>query len=143
LPVGEGEYVCRYHRFDYNESPNVSLKTTQGATWDEIDIPTKLKPKANEYRIKMLEAVADEDDTLLEKILKTEKRFPQRKFFKSYDVLTIKGGIISSPLWFFFKNKGVQDLMDALLISYRRLEILTTEKFTDTILTNMMNVIRK
>jgi elongation factor G len=87
---------------------------TQGATWDEIDIPVKLKPKANEYRIKMLEAVADEDDTLLEKYLNGKEISPA----EILDVLrrsTLKGGIIPVLCGSSFKNKGVQDLMDSVV----------------------------
>jgi len=66
LPVGEGDMFAGIIDL-ITMKARMYHEDTQGATWDEIDIPVKLKPKANEYRIKMLEAVADEDDTLLEK----------------------------------------------------------------------------
>jgi elongation factor G len=87
---------------------------TQGATWDDIEIPEKLKPKANEYRVKMLEAVADEDDTLLEKYLNGKEISPA----EIREVLrrsTLKGGIIPVLCGSSFKNKGVQSLLDAIV----------------------------
>jgi elongation factor G len=113
LPVGEGEMfvgiidLIRMKARMYHEG-------TQGATWDEIEIPEKLRPKANEYRIKMLEAVADEDDTLLEKYLNGKEISPA----EIRDVLrrsTLKGGIIPVLCGSSFKNKGVQSLLDGIV----------------------------
>ncbi len=75
LPVGEGDMfagvidLITMKARMYNED-------NQGATWDEIEIPEKLRAKANEYRVKMLEAVADEDDKLLEKYLEGKEISP-------------------------------------------------------------------
>jgi len=113
LPVGEGEMfagtidLIKMKARMYHEG-------TQGATWDEIEIPEKLRPKANEYRVKMLEAVADEDDTLLEKYLNGKEISPA----EIRDVLrrsTLKGGIIPVLCGSSFKNKGVQNLLDAIV----------------------------
>ena len=41
---------------------------TLGQTWEEVDIPESLVEKANEYRHKLLEAVSEVDDTLLDEI---------------------------------------------------------------------------
>jgi elongation factor G len=40
-----------------------------GATFEDVEIPESLIEQANEYRHKLLEAVADVDDSLLEKFL--------------------------------------------------------------------------
>jgi len=113
LPVGEGEMfagiidLIKMKARMYHEG-------TQGATWDEIEIPEKLRPKANEYRVKMLEAVADEDDTLLEKYLSGKEISPA----EIREVLrrsTLKVSIIPVLCGSSFKNKGVQSLLDAIV----------------------------
>ncbi|MEK6757046.1 MAG: elongation factor G [Bacteroidota bacterium] len=113
LPVGEGDMF----------SGTIDLITmkarmyhegTQGATWDDLDIPEKLRPKANEFRIKMLEAVADEDDTLLGKYLEGKEISPDeiRRVLRR---ATLKARIIPVLCGSAFKNKGVQELLDAVI----------------------------
>lgn len=112
LPVGEGDMFAGIIDL-------ISMKArmyhdeTQGSSWDEIEIPEKLKPKANEYRIKMLEAVADEDDTLLEKYLEG-KEISASEIKQVIRRSTLKSGIIPVLCGSSFKNKGVQDLLDAV-----------------------------
>ncbi|MGA3288314.1 MAG: elongation factor G [Bacteroidota bacterium] len=113
LPVGEGDMFAGIIDL-ISMKARMYHEETQGATWDEIKIPEKLKPKANEYRIKMLEAVADEDDKLLENYLEGKEISPEevRRVLRRS---TIKGGIIPVLCGSSFKNKGVQDLMDAVV----------------------------
>jgi elongation factor G len=113
LPVGEGEMFAGIIDL-ITMKARMYHEGTQGATWDDIEIPEKLRPKANEYRIKMLEAVADEDDTLLEKYLEGKEISPA----EIRDVLrraTLKVSIIPVLCGSSFKNKGVQDLLDAIV----------------------------
>src|SRR5258708_37132557 len=42
-------------------------ETKLGETYETIDIPEELQEKADEYRTKLLEAVAETDEALLEK----------------------------------------------------------------------------
>lgn len=49
---------------------------TQGATWDEIEIPEDLKKEARHWRILMLEAIAEHNDELLMKYLEGEPITP-------------------------------------------------------------------
>jgi elongation factor G len=113
LPVGEGDMFAGIIDL-IKMKARMYHEETQGATWDEIDIPAKLKPKANEYRIKMLEAVADEDDTLLEKYLNGKEISPA-EIIQVLRRSTLKGEIIPVLCGSSFKNKGVQDLMDAVV----------------------------
>jgi elongation factor G len=100
LPVGEGDMFAGIIDL-ITMKARMYHEDTQGATWDEIDIPTKLRPKANEYRIKMLEAVADEDDTLLEKYLERERNIPSGNP-SSFTAFYTKRWNYSSPLRLFF-----------------------------------------
>ena len=113
LPVGEGEMFAGIIDL-ITMKARMYHEGTQGATWDDIEIPEKLRPKANEYRIKMLEAVADEDDTLLEKYLEGKEISPA----EIREVLrraTLKVSIVPVLCGSSFKNKGVQNLMDAVV----------------------------
>ncbi|HVN49752.1 MAG TPA: elongation factor G [Bacteroidota bacterium] len=113
LPVGEGDMfagvidLITMKARMYNED-------NQGATWEEIDIPEKLRAKSNEYRIKMLEAVADEDDKLLEKYLEGKEISPEeiRVVLRR---ATLKVSIVPVLCGSSFKNKGVQQLMDSVV----------------------------
>jgi elongation factor G len=113
LPVGEGDMFSGAIDL-ITMKARMYHEGTQGATWDDIAIPEKLRPKANEYRIKMLEAVADEDDTLLEKYLNGKEISPDeiRQVLRR---ATLKARIIPVLCGSAFKNKGVQDLLDAII----------------------------
>jgi elongation factor G len=89
-------------------------ETKLGETYETIDIPAELQEKADEYRTKLLEAVAETDEALLEKYLGGE----------ALTVAEIKGAIrqltISSEAYpvlcgSAFKNKGVQPMLDAVI----------------------------
>jgi elongation factor G len=113
LPIGEGDMfagvidLITMKARMYNED-------NQGATWDELEIPDKLRAKANQYRIKMLEAVADEDDKLLEKYLEGKEISPEEIRIVLRRA-TLKVSIVPVLCGSSFKNKGVQQLMDAVV----------------------------
>ncbi|GIV57417.1 MAG: elongation factor G [Rhodothermaceae bacterium] len=87
---------------------------TQGATWDEIDVPDDLKKEARHWRIHLLEAIAEHDDALLMKYLEGEEITPDeiravvREATLSMDITPVFCGSA-------FKNKGVQRLLDGVI----------------------------
>ncbi|HTQ54313.1 MAG TPA: elongation factor G [Bryobacteraceae bacterium] len=87
---------------------------TLGAEYDEIEIPAELQEQAHEYREKMIEAVAEHDDTLFEKFIEghplTEAEI-QSGIRKATTALKIFPVICGSA----FKNKGVQTMLDAVV----------------------------
>ena len=89
-------------------------ETKLGETYETIDIPEDLREKADEYRTKLLEAVAETDESLLEKYFGGEE----------LSIAEIKGALrkltISSTAYLVlcgsaFKNKGVQPMLDAVI----------------------------
>ncbi|BCD69611.1 elongation factor G [Helicobacter suis] len=87
---------------------------TMGAKYEIQEIPSDLQAKAEEYREKLLEAVAEQDEALMEKYLAGE----------ALSVAEIKQGIKKGCLGMSlipmlcgssFKNKGVQTLLDAVI----------------------------
>jgi len=87
---------------------------TLGAEYDEIEIPADLLEQARDYREKMIEAVAEHDDTLFEKFIEghqlTEAEI-QHGIRKATIALKIFPVICGSA----FKNKGVQTMLDAVV----------------------------
>nr|BCX00638.1 MAG: elongation factor G [Bacteroidota bacterium] len=87
---------------------------TLGETWDEIDIPADLMPEARHWRILMLEALADLDDTLLMKYLEGEE-ISEQELKAVIRRATIEMRITPVLCGSAFKNKGVQRLLDAVI----------------------------
>lgn len=89
-------------------------ETKLGETYETIDIPADLQDKAAEYRTRLLEAVAETDEALLEKYIGGEE----------LSIAEIKGALrkltIGSEAYLVlcgsaFKNKGVQPMLDAVI----------------------------
>ena len=87
---------------------------TLGANFTEEDIPEDLLPKAHEYREKMLEALSDVDDSIMEKYLdKADIRIDEIKSAIRRGTLEMKlTPVICGSS---FRNKGVQLLLDAIV----------------------------
>ncbi|MBC8144347.1 MAG: elongation factor G [bacterium] len=113
LPVGQGDIFTGIVDLIENKA-YVFHDDTQGSTWDTIEIPHDMEEQAREYRTAMLEAVAEVDDTLLEKYLAGEEISPDeiRKVMRE---ATLQVKIVPVFLGSSFKNKGVQQLLDAVV----------------------------
>ncbi|NLO98165.1 MAG: elongation factor G [Peptococcaceae bacterium] len=85
-----------------------------GTTSDIGDIPEELIPLAEEYREKLLEAVAEVDDNLMEKYLNGEE-ISEQEIKKAIRQGTIGLKFIPVLCGSSFKNKGVQPLLDAVV----------------------------
>lgn len=85
-----------------------------GTRTEAREIPDEYKEKAEEYRTKLLEAVADLDDELMEKVLMEEELTEEeikaalRKGVCNVEIIPVLCG--SS-----YKNKGVQLMLDAVV----------------------------
>ncbi len=113
LPVGQGDLFRGIIDLTTMKA-RIFDDSTKGLEWEDIEIPHDLQAVANEYRIKMLEAVSDEDDTLLEKYLEgKEILVPELQAVLRRACL--KTSIIPVMCGSSFKNKGVQMLLDAVV----------------------------
>ncbi|MEX0602034.1 MAG: elongation factor G [Bacteroidota bacterium] len=113
LPVGEGDMFAGIIDL-ITMKARMYREGSQGLEWDEIDVPESLKQKANDFRVKMLEAVADEDDTLLGKYLDGKDISPE-EIKAVLRRATLKVSIIPVLCGSSFKNKGVQLLLDSVV----------------------------
>jgi elongation factor G len=85
-----------------------------GTDIEETDIPEDMKELAQEYRTKMLEAVAESNEALLEKYM-AEEPFSDAEIVEGLRKATVSGDIIPLTCGTAFKNKGVQLLLDAVI----------------------------
>ena len=86
-----------------------------GMTFEEIDIPEDMKDTVSEWREKLIESVAEQDDTLLEKFFDDSDSITEAEMMKAIRKATIAMDITPILCGSAFKNKGVQTLLDAVM----------------------------
>jgi len=80
------------------------------------DIPSDVLETAQEYRRKLLEAVAESNDTLMERYLENEgEDFTTEDIRNAIRAATISGKMVPLICGSSFKNKGIQLLLDAVV----------------------------
>jgi len=87
---------------------------TLGAKYIEGDIPDKLVPIAREYREKMLEALADIDENIMEKFLRGEEIL-EDEIKTALRTGTIQRKLTPVLCGSAFRNKGILLLLDAII----------------------------
>ncbi len=87
-----------------------------GATYDESEIPQNLVDEAKQYHEKLLEAISEFDDALMEKYLEGDT-ISEEEIKKALRTGTINNKIFPVLCGSAFKNRGVQPLLDAI-VSY-------------------------
>ncbi len=113
LPVGAEEDfagvvdLVKMKAISYDEK-------TMGMTYTEVDIPDDLKAQAEEYREKLVEAISETDDSLMEKYLEGEA-LSQEEIIAGVRRATLGFNIVPVLCGSAFKNKGVQQLLDAVV----------------------------
>lgn len=80
----------------------------------EEEIPESMRALAEDYRAKLLEAVADEDEALIEKYLAGEE-FTEEEIRTCLRSATIANHIVPVCCGTSYRNKGVQPLLDAIV----------------------------
>ncbi len=113
VPMGQGELfnglidLITFQAVWYHED-------TQGLKFEEGDIPGDLIDHANEWREKMLEAISDYDDELMELFLEG-KPIPTEKLRAAIRKATLHLDITPVFCGSSYKNKGVQRLLDGIV----------------------------
>ena len=87
---------------------------TLGTTYYLEEIPADMKEISDEYRAKLVEAVAEFDDELLEKFFEDPDSITVDQMLEVIRKATISGAIVPMMCGSAFKNKGVQRLLDAV-----------------------------
>jgi len=89
-------------------------EASKGATYQEIEIPDDMKAEAEEWRGKLVEAVAEYDDKLMEKFFDDPNSISEAEIHEAIRKATIDIAIIPMMCGSSFKNKGVQKMLDAV-----------------------------
>ncbi len=87
---------------------------TLGAQYDEVEVPADLLEKAKSYREQMIEAVAESDDHLFAKFVEGTP-ITEQEIMQGIRKATIAQKIFPVICGSAFKNKGVQNLLDAVV----------------------------
>ncbi|MCB9593873.1 MAG: elongation factor G [Sandaracinaceae bacterium] len=86
-----------------------------GAEWDIIDIPAELVDQAEEARMVLIEAVAEVDEKLMERFLGDDTDFTPDEIRAGIRAGTLAQKMVPVLCGSAFKNKGVQQLLDAVV----------------------------
>ncbi|MBS1950428.1 MAG: Translation elongation factor G [Cytophagales bacterium] len=114
LPIGAEE----------NFKGVVDLINNRGVIWNEEDkgmtykvvpIPDEMKEEAHEYREKLLEAVAEYDETLIEKFFEDPNSITEQEILNALRKAVVDMKIVPMVCGSSFKNKGVQTMLDYVM----------------------------
>ncbi|GAB2517945.1 elongation factor G [Microbacterium petrolearium] len=118
LPIGaENDFVGVIDLVEMNAKVwpgDAKGDVTMGAKYETTEIPAELADRAAEYRTKLLEAVAETDDALLEKYFGGEE-LTIDEIKSGIRKLTIAGDAYPVLCGSAFKNRGVQPMLDAVV----------------------------
>ncbi|MDR2563831.1 MAG: elongation factor G [Prevotellaceae bacterium] len=79
------------------------------------EIPANMKAEAEEWRGKLIEAIAEYNDVLLEKFFDAPETITEEEIIDTIRKATIGMSVIPTMCGSSFKNKGVQYLLDAVM----------------------------
>jgi len=114
LPIGaEDDFrgvvdLVNFRGIEWNEHD-------KGMTFREVPIPADMLEEATEYRAKLLEAVADYDEHLLEKFFDDPNTITEDEILTALRKATIDMAIVPMLCGSSFKNKGVQTMLDYVM----------------------------
>jgi elongation factor G len=114
LPIGAEDQFKGVIDLVKNVAYVWSEESKLGESYDTIDIPEDMAEKAAEYREKLIEAVAEMDDEVMEKYFEGE--MPDVETIQRLvRAATIANKVVPVFCGTAFKNKGVQPLLDAVV----------------------------
>ncbi|MCE2833804.1 MAG: elongation factor G [Chitinophagaceae bacterium] len=89
--------------------------STQGMTYEVVDIPADMKDDVDYWRGQLIEAVAEYDDTLMEKFFDNPDTISEHEIYAAIRKATIDMTIVPMLCGSSFKNKGVQTMLDCVV----------------------------
>lgn len=113
VPIGEEEKFKGVVDLIENKAI-VWNEKDQGMTYEVIPIPADLVSTVEEWRGKLIEAVAEYDDRLMEKFFEDPDSITKDELVKAIRAATIDMAITPMMCGSAFKNKGVQAVLDAV-----------------------------
>jgi elongation factor G len=89
--------------------------TALGARYELEEIPEELREEAEEWRRKLVESLAEVDDSLLERYIEDHESITQEELLAAMRKSAIAGVTVPVLCGAAFKNKGIQRLLDAVV----------------------------
>jgi elongation factor G len=114
LPIGSEDNfrgvvdLVNFRGIEWNEAD-------KGMTFKEVPIPADMLEEAEEYRVKLLEAVAGFDDKLMEKYFEDPNSITEAEILTALRKATIAMEVVPMLCGSSFKNKGVQTMLDYVM----------------------------
>ena len=87
----------------------------KGMTYKEVPIPADMMDEALEWREKMLEAVSEFDDNIMQKFFDAPDTITEREVLDALRKACIANKIVPMVCGSSFKNKGVQTMLDLVM----------------------------
>lgn len=87
----------------------------KGMTFKEVPIPADMLAEATEWREKMLEAVSDFDDNIMQKFFDAPDTITEREVLDALRKACVANKIVPMVCGSAFKNKGVQTMLDLVM----------------------------
>ena len=112
LPIGKEDTFEGV--IDLVEMKAIFFRDDEGKVMDVIEIPAEYKAQADEYRAALIEAVAETDDSLLEKFFGGEE-LSVEEIRKAIRKSTCELKMLPVLCGSSYKNKGIQELLDAVV----------------------------
>ncbi len=85
---------------------------TMGAEYDVEEIPADLKDECDEWRAKLVEQAAEQDESLMEKFFEDPDSITEEELIAAIRKGTLALDLVPMTCGSSFKNKGVQTLLD-------------------------------
>ncbi|MDD2385430.1 MAG: elongation factor G [Bacteroidales bacterium] len=85
-----------------------------GAKFSVTDIPKDMEDQVFEYREKLIEAVIEADDNMLERFFEDRSKISVKEFKYLLRSMVISGNFVPVLCGSAFKNKGIQPMLDAI-----------------------------
>lgn len=114
IPIGSESSFIGVVDLIYRRALTWRGEVQKGEDYTIEEIPADLVEKAEEYRSRLVEAVAEADEELLEKYLGGEE-LTEDEIKRGIRTLTIAGEAYPVLCGSAFKNKGVQPMLDAVI----------------------------
>ena len=84
-------------------------------TFREVPIPADMLEEVNEWRAKLLEAIAEFDDKLMEKFFEDPNSITEAEILAALRQACIANKVVPMVCGSAFKNKGVQTMLDYVM----------------------------
>ena len=114
LPIGAEEHFIGVVDL-INNRGIVWNEEDKGMTFKEVPIPDDMKEDVAHWREKMLEAVSDFDDKIMEKFFDAPETITEREVLDALRKACVANKIVPMVCGSAFKNKGVQTMLDLVM----------------------------